>query len=86
MKQETFEKAAKLKNELDSLNHIVRFIEEDEKHPFAEGCKTHSWSLITSESIRFNTQGYFVPERVRDKFDKIINETILEIKNEIEAL
>ena len=42
MKQETFEKAAKLKNELDSLNHIVRFIEEDEKHPSVKGCKTHS--------------------------------------------
>lgn len=33
-----------------------------------------------------NIDGDFVPERVRDKFDKIINETILEIKNEIEAL
>lgn len=60
MKQETFEKAAKLKNELDALNNIVRFIEEDEKHPFLEGRKTHRWSLITSE-LRFNTQGYFVP-------------------------
>lgn len=78
MKQETLEKAVKLKNELDRTIEILEAMNKE---------KSHWWSFVTPDTISRNDDcGFFLTDRLRKKFKDSVEKSIVELENLIEAL
>lgn len=78
MKQETLEKAVKLKEELDRAIEIFKAMDKE---------RTRWWSFITPDTKSDNDgYGLFLTDKLRKKFKESVEESIVELKKEIEAL
>ena len=78
MNQETLERAIKLKRELDMTIEMLEAMDKE---------RLHWWSFVTPDTkSRNNGYGLYLTDRLRKRFREIVEESIVELKKEIEEL
>lgn len=78
MEIETLEKVIKLKKELDKAIEILEVMNKE---------RSRWWSFITPDTKSENDgYGLYLTDRLRKRFREIVEESIVELKKEIEEL